>query len=448
MKLTEIVIKNLKPKEKEYSVSCDMGTGKKGFTVRVRPNGSKSYWYRYKCDGKTFKLQLGTWPAVTLGKAVEKYDEAWKMLRAGKNPAAAKQLEAEARRKSPTVAELVKDYIERYAQQNKKTWAKDDLCLKNDPVRAWGYRKAASITRLDVNLLLEEIVDRGSPGQSRNVFEVLRRMFNWAVEVGYLEHSPCHMVKQKVKPGMRTRYLTPSEIRVFWNNLDNCAMTDDMRRVFKLILLTGQRPGEVCGMHHREIVEETREIRDAAGKVTRTWKETWWILPTERLKAKKGAEKPPHRVFLTPTALSLIGEGEGYVFTRVKDQPFDANALAYAVRRNLFAPVTDERGKPLFTSDGSPAMKNLLGVEKFTPHDLRRTVATHLAELNFSDEVIDALLCHIKRGVIRRYNIHRYDRQIVQALEAWERKLNSIITGKETKVISMQPRRKKAAPQK
>ncbi|MGB4599387.1 MAG: hypothetical protein WBI04_05350 [Trichlorobacter sp.] len=59
------------------------------------------------------------------------------------------------------------------------------------------------------------------------------------------------------------------------------------------------------------------------------------------------------------------------------------------------------------------------------------------------DEIIDAVLNHTKQGIIRTYNVNRYDKEIQQALEAWERKLSSIISGTEGKVIPIQ--RKSAA---
>jgi hypothetical protein len=52
---------------------------------------------------------------------------------------------------------------------------------------------------------------------------------------------------------------------------------------------------------------------------------------------------------------------------------------------------------------------------------------------------------HIKQGIIRTYNRHDYDKEKQQALEAWERKLITIITGKENKVVSIRTGRKKAA---
>jgi len=111
--------------------------------------------------------------------------------------------------------------------------------------------------------------------------------------------------------------------------------------------------------------------------------------------------------------------------------------LPVAVRRNLAWPVLDSKGEQLFQKDGQPATENKIGIEKFTPHDLRRTAATFMSQLGFMDEVIDAVLNHVKQGIIRTYNLNRYDKEKQMALETWERKLISIITNKSSNVVSI-----------
>jgi integrase len=101
------------------------------------------------------------------------------------------------------------------------------------------------------------------------------------------------------------------------------------------------------------------------------------------------------------------------------------------------------KGKPVFDKQGKPVTENLIGIADFVPHDLRRTCATFLSSLGFHDEVIDAVLNHTKQGIIRTYNLNRYDKEKQQALETWERKLLSIIQGTENNVIPIG--RKKAA---
>jgi hypothetical protein len=116
-------------------------------------------------------------------------------------------------------------------------------------------------------------------------------------------------------------------------------------------------------------------------------------------------------------------------------------SISQVVSRNLAVPVL-VNDKPVFDADGKPVTENKLGVADFTPHDLRRTAATLMSQIGFMDEIIDAVLNHTKQGIIRTYNLNRYDKEKQQALEAWERKLNGIITATESNVI---PIKRKAA---
>jgi len=67
---------------------------------------------------------------------------------------------------------------------------------------------------------------------------------------------------------------------------------------------------------------------------------------------------------------------------------------------------------------------------RFT-HDLRRTMATSVAGIGFTGELIGKVLNHVDRSVTAIYNQHHYDREKQQALEAWERKLLAIVTGEK-----------------
>lgn len=425
---TDTMIRKLKPDEKKYI----RGEGN-GFTVRVMPSGVKTWLYVYSIDGKRREMNLGSYPDVTLETARNKFEDAKKKVKNGIDPMAEKEQAAHARRLAPTVANLVTEYIDRHAKRFKRSWQDDERLLNKEVVPVWGNRKAEDIKKRDVTLLLESIVDRGTPAMSNQVLKITRKMFNFAVERDILQHTPFTGVKALAPNNSRERTLTEAEIKTLWASLDSqdIAISDEIRGALKLILVTAQRPGEVSGMHTDEI--EGR----------------WWTIPGERAKNGKA-----HRVYLTDLALEFIGDltvtdektGEtkpkGFVFPcphKKKVQGIDSHALPVAVRRNLAWPITDKNGKPLYGKDGKPATENKLGIAQFTPHDLRRTAATLLAQMGFMDEVIDAVLNHVKQGIIRTYNRHDYDKEKQQALEAWERKLNSIITGQQSdNVIPLQ----------
>lgn len=409
---TDTMIKNLKPTDKKI-----MRSEGNGFTIRVWPSGMKTWLYIYAFDDKRREMNLGSYPDVSLETARDRFETAKKKVKNGIDPLAEEEAKAEARRNTPTVADLTAEYIEKHAKKFKRSWQDDERLLNKEIIPIWGKRKAADIRKRDVTLLLENIVERGTPAMSNQVLKITRKMFNFAVERDILQHTPFTGVKALSPNNRRERVLSEVEVKTFWRSIENAAISDGIKRALKLVLVTAQRPGEVSGMHVKEIDGH------------------WWTIPAER--AKNGRE---HRVYLTATALKLIGDtnGMGYIFPcphTNKEKSIDPHALPVAVRRNLASPLTDKKGKPLFDKDGRVATENRLGVDQFTPHDLRRTAATFMASMGFMDEIIDAVLNHVKQGIIRTYNRHDYDKEKQHALEAWERKLISISTETECNII-------------
>jgi len=451
-KFDDPTIRNLKPTDKTFD--C-MAEKEAGFGIRVHPSGTMTFFFQYKIDGQRRYMSLGNYVATSkkasetsLKNAREQYQAELakvKALRRGsadgvdpvlekKRKQANRIADEAAQAQALTVAKLVEEYVEKHAQKFKRSWKEDERLLNKEIVAIWGKRKAADITKRDMTLLLESIVDRGTPAMSNQVLKVVRKMFNFAVERDILQHTPCTGVKALAPNTSRERTLTEAEVKTLWTGMNTAAISDEIKRALKLVLLTAQRPGEVSGMHTKEISGH------------------WWTIPAER--SKNGKEQ---RVYLTNTALELVTESidhikksrkipadqkyKGFIFPcphKKKEQAIDSHALPVSVRRNLVWPLTDAKGKPLYTKDGKPATENRLGVDKFTPHDLRRTAATFMASMGFMDEIIDAVLNHVKQGIIRTYNRHGYDKEKQQALEAWERKLKNILTATEGKVIPIQ----------
>jgi integrase len=430
MKLTDNTIKNLKPKDKKYFIHGDMSNNRHGFAICVypksakSPNGTKSWFFIYRINGKRCFLPLGKYPTMSLAEAARKFDEHWAVFISGKNPADVQNENELERIKAPTVKELCSEYMEKHAKRFKKSWKEDDRILNREVIPTWGKRKAADIVKRDVHLLLESIIERGSAGIANNIFQVIRKMFNFAVERDIISHSPCFGVKLPTPKKSRDRVLSEYEIEAFWNNLPNCAMTNEIRNALKLILVTAQRPGEVIQIHTNEI----------DGK--------WWTIPAERSKNGKS-----HRVPLSELAMEIIQQAiehirtlretpieidySGFIFPSphtMKIVSIERHALAVATIRNLAWPLSDDKRKPILGPDGKQLAENRFKIEHFTPHDLRRTAATFLAKAGEMDEVIDAVLNHAKQGVIKVYNQYRYDKEKLLALDKWSVKLTKIVT--------------------
>jgi integrase len=422
--ITKTTVERLTPPEKGQVDYFD--DSMKGFGVRVSPT-AKTYFTMRRVNGKLVRAKIDSADKITAEKARKQAESMLSDMGKGNDPNELKREKvrlAEEKAKEITVANLCTEYIERHAKKFKRSWEADERLLNIEIIPTWGKRKASAITKRDVTLLLESIIDRGTPAMSNQVLKITRKMFNFGVERDILPYTPFTGVKALAPNNSRERTMSETEIKTLWGSIDNAAMSDEIRRALKLVLVTAQRPGEVTGMHVKEIDGH------------------WWTIPAER--AKNGQE---HRVYLTDTALELIGDttGKGFIFPsphQAKEQPIDAHALPVAVRRNLDWPLTDKKGKPLYGKDGKPATENRLMVDKWTPHDLRRTAATFMASMGYMDEIIDAVLNHLKQGIIRTYNRHGYDKEKQLALEAWGRKLVAITTGTESNVI---PLRRKAA---
>lgn len=409
MRFTDVYLRKLKPIEKKvYIREAD------GFTLRIMPSGAMTWLYIYTIDGKRREMNLGAYPDISLAKGRELHADAKKLLANGKDPGAQQREEKEDRKRTPFVSDFVDEFIKGYAKEHNRGWQEIERALKAEIVPRWGKRKMTDIKRRDLIIVLDEIKERGAPVMANRVLAYTRKMFSWALDRAVLEVHPFLMMARPNKETTRERALSESEIKIFWNNLDDCRMSDQIKRALKLILVTGQRPGEVIGMHRNEIDGD------------------WWEIPAARSKNKQA-----HRVFLGSLAKQLIGDATGFIFesphhpAKPLDTPptpgksFEVRTMTHDIKQNL--PHTPES-----------KVEDRLKIPHFTPHDLRRTAATRWAEMEVSGDMIDRLQNHItkqKQGVGHIYNRYSYAKEKQQALEAWERRLNSIITGSECKVI-------------
>lgn len=438
-KFTDMFIRNLKPKGKLYQVrETSEYREESGFGIRVFPNGLKHWIFAYRNNGKRRTMTLGHYPGMSLADARAEFQKVRIMARKELiDPISARQAKNDSRQnikeedqKALTISKLISEYIERHAKRFKRSWKEDQRILNHDVIPVWGKRMVVDIKRRDINLLLEQIIERGAPVMANNTFKIIRKMFNWAVKNDYLDVSPALNIDLPTPKVDRNRVLSEQEIRIFWKSIDSADMSNEIRRALKLILVTAQRPNEVIGMRSEEI--------DGC----------WWIIPVLRQKVAKSkeSERNSHRVYLTDLALELIGdldvfneetgkkERKEYIFPcphKKKIKSINRTAMSKAIVNNCPSNCIYDCDKcdiaKCKNSPGPLSDKNKIGVKHFTPHDLRRTAATIMAKSGTSDEVIDAVLNHVKYGVIKIYNQYKYDTQKKKSLTALSKKITGIV---------------------
>ena len=392
MALTDLQVKKLRANKRRYEVF----DGKNGLCIRVLPSGLKVWFFRYHFDGVRKRMGLGRYPGIGLAKARELHALAVQDLQRGIDPAEKQKLARSKRKAAPTFKFLFDEFWKLDLGKTPSGQERRRL-VEKDALKPWGRRKVEDITRRDAVLLLDQVRER-APVTANRLQGVLVRMMNFAAERGIIEHSPL-VGMRRPRESSRSRVLSDDEIKLLWGALDLENASIDIYRVtklaLKLILLTGQRPGEVCGM-------TWSEIDDDGG---------FWIIPPGRIKVR-GSE--PQRVPLCHMALEVLEQARLYssdsdfVFqsSYKPEQPVSRQALTRAIGRHWAE----------------------IGIEThFTPHDLRRTLRTKLAELGVSDIVAERVLGHKLQGMMAVYNQHSYDIEKRQALLKWEGRLQEIL---------------------
>src|SRR5262249_27899756 len=155
--------------------------------------------------------------------------------------------ERRAERGAGTFADLAARYVETYAKRKNKSWAQADRLVQRYAVPRLGKLQAASITRADVKALMASI---SAPILANQVLAAVSAVFSWGVKEELLANSPCKLV-QRNEVTSRERILADSEVPRFWDAFDGLPEGSAL----KVLLLLGQRPGEIIHMRREHIVD-------------------------------------------------------------------------------------------------------------------------------------------------------------------------------------------------
>jgi integrase len=403
--LTDLQIKKLAPPKARREVP----DGKvSGLYLVVQPTGAKSWAVRYRADGKPRKLTLGAYPAVDLATARRRAQEAVGEIAGGKDPARAKKAAREAHRAEKSTADRVEavavSFIERSVRRKAgPLWAREvERLLNVEIIPKIGSKRLGDVTRAEIHDLLDGIVDRGSPYTANRTLAVLRRMCNWAIERGIIAVSPVEKIKPPGAETARDRVLLADEIRFAWRAFD--AVGWPFGDIAKLLLLTGARRDEIAEARWSEL--------DLAAKTLTIAKE----------RSKNGVA---HEIPLSDAAIRIF---------------------EHLMR------IGDKKDGPIFTTTGVTPVSGwsrakgqvdkAIGVPipPWVFHDLRRTAASGMAGLGFAPHVVEALLNHKSgtiKGVAAVYNRYSSAGEKRQAIDAWARRLDAVVSAGTSNVVSI-----------
>jgi integrase len=244
--------------------------------------------------------------------------------------------------------------------------------------------------------------------------------FSWAVAQGLVENNPV-IGTAKNEEKSRERVLTPAELRLVWNALED----NQHGACIKLLALTGQRLAEIGRLHWSEIHD---------GEI---------ILPPERTKNARD-----HVVPLSEVAAAIIAQqpkrSTDMIFGNGNERGFSAWSICKERLDDRIAKANG--GKP---------------IDHWTPHDLRRTFATYAggglpehqlkklpakdrdaaSGLGIQPHVVEAVLNHVsgvgKGGVAGVYNRSTYAAEKKTALDLWADRLLAIVEGRASNITQL-----------
>lgn len=417
--LTNASIRNLKPKTSAYRVFEKSNDATlRGFGLKVLPSGTKQFFVQYKDGGgKVRFFKLGDYPSPGLQEARERCREARKLLEGGVDPRMEQnrrrkaeederkriEKEAEQRRAAATVSDLLDAYLGSLDNPRTKTDARQSFSKNVLPFL--GEKKAAEITREDIDDLLEQVRARGAVSVERNLYLYLRAAWEYGNRKRAFNGKILSLVGNPVaqidKPAPSTggqRTLTDNDIRTFWLGLDGAGMEPGTRVALLLLLLTGQRVEEILHARWAELDGE-RGVLD---------------IPPDRIKTGKSTRRG-HVLPLPGLAIELISSLPAlgpYLFPMRDDvnRPMPFRSLSQAVRRWC-------------AKHGD--------VERFSPRDIRRTVKTGMSRIGVLKEIRDRVQNHALHDVAsKHYDRFDYLDDKHAALVGWEWEIRRILANR------------------
>ena len=394
-----------------------------GFHLRigkVKDDGTRngSYYLYYRLGGRKGKasnFKLGSTKTLTATAARKRAIETLGEIEKGINPQQNKNIkkyEIESSKTDPIVNDLLIEFYSHYVLPNRKRPEEVKRSFDKDVAPTIGKYKLKDLNkRLIVTRTLDPIITRGQLSkklnrgkvQANKTLSLLKQVFQYGVERGLLDVNPIADIKRQSVGGYekpRDRFLTLNELRTLLENLAKPNFSEQIKNILHILLLTGCRVGEVT-------LSEWKHI---------DFKKNLWQFPPENVKGRK-EDTRGHVLPLNDSIVLILKQQQKatqyinskYVFPCLTGldkgiKPIDKRSVARAVNRNHLA----------------------LGLEKFTPHDLRRTVQTQLAAMGVDSVVIEKILNHQLQGMMRVYNQYDYMKERMEALRNWSSKLMSL----------------------
>jgi integrase len=395
MALTEIAVKQAKPKDKAYKLT-DAGS----LFLFISPSGGKSWRWRYYADDKQKLLTLGMYPDVSLAKARELRDEARREKNTGRDPMQERKTVKLVRQIAAenSFAAVAEAWFEFWKPTKSPRHAEYVIKrLRADVFPEIGGRPISAIQTTEVVAMTKKIAARGALDIAKRCFQTCGQIFRYAGVHGLTSSNPLAEIKPSDFLTQRTKEnfarLDANELPGLLRQIEAYQGAAITRLAMKLMALTFVRTSELIGARWEEFDFEANQ----------------WRIPAARMKMRS-----EHIVPLAPQALDVL-----------------KTLRLISGHSKLLFPGERDHEKPMSNNTILGALKRMGYKGQMTGHGFRGIASTVLHEHDFPHEHIELQLAHMERkSASSAYNHAKYLVQRRDMMNYWGTFLDQCLGGK------------------
>ena len=373
-------------------------------SARVSVKGKITFQIRFRFNSKAARIDLGSYPLISLKEAREKALEVRSLIEKGVDPRVERKLEQENQsNNSLNLKNVFDEWNEKHLFKTKKSAKEIYRSFEIYVFKDFGDLPANRITVRNWLNLLEPLAEE-KPTIAERILANAKQMYNWAIKREICTINPLANINPKedlhIEYIPKDRTLTDVEINQVWQALMRSRMYIRNRIFVQLCLLYGCRSGELR-LAKREHIDKNAMT---------------WTIPPENHKNGDKTRKPiirpliPETLQLFDLAATLNDSEYYFVSNRNKNQPISRGAL-------LSLPY--DLVEYLYREEN-------IKVDHWSLHDLRRTMRTNMSTIT-EPHIAEIMLGHVLPIIWRTYDQHDYLEEQRQALTKWVERLRQIV---------------------
>ncbi|MGK5612946.1 tyrosine-type recombinase/integrase [Proteus mirabilis] len=399
MSITDSYLRSVHGKQQEkITTKAD----RDGLSIRISPKGKVVFQFRYRWNGKAERLDIGSYPSISLKEARDMSLFYRGEIEQHRNPKVVKRIKKQNAIQAITVESLIRCWWEK-SLKAKQVKASAEQILRS--FERYLFPKIGDLPHDDTNIhiwlsVIEEL-SKKIPTIAERILSYSKMAHKWGIRRGLINLEPLFSVTSQdiiVKPSQRDRILSNEELVLLFQLIDSPKFNKRNALIIKLSLLFGSRIGELLGA----------EITDFDFE-----KDIWTISPDKHKTGSKSGK---------PIIRPLIPQAKELIQTAFEI----SHSSKYIFSVGSGSKITVSGHGAMIQGINKKMAKHFDNYVTWSIHDLRKTMRTGIAELT-PPHVAEIMLGHKLPGIWQVYDKHTYLEEQREAYEKWWDKLTKIV---------------------